>query len=121
MGSRFSGATKPWRLDAEGPLCTFIRVKDASSTVATTFVSPCPCSAIGGGEQERVNSECNGRDQSLCRSCFGRERGYELAQRIDRGRGLGDCAYLMDPIIGGSDASGAGRDKLAADLDEGVA
>ena len=43
----FRRATKPQRLDAEGPLCTFIRVvKDASSTVATPFVSPGPCSAI---------------------------------------------------------------------------
>ena len=44
----FRRATKPQRLDAEGPLCSFIRmVKDASWMVAIPFESPGPCSAIG--------------------------------------------------------------------------
>ena len=73
----------------------------------------------------RVKSGCNDRHQSTCRGCFWKERWQELVQYGGSCRECRGRADLVDTIVRGRDASGAGGRggmvKLAVDLHEYVA
>ena len=107
-------------MEAEGPLCTSILVvKEASWTVAMPFERLDACLAIGGGGVSELSSPRVTVKTKVNPELFLEGRGARV------GRGCHFRADLVDIIIRGRDASGAGWRggvvKLAADLHEDVA